>query len=634
MASSKEQGKKVVKRRWIIPMRLKILLGVLILITAAVSTITFSMANIFHTDKRAYIKDLTSLIALQMAQETQVVLVAYREQLKAFSRLMYNRELDQEKKANLLKGMFEDFSDFVAVTLYEEGRGDVTVFDALQLENAGLTREQVDAYRAENPLPVEKIKEGSVYVENSTLSSDLPTLTLAIQEVIPHTDKVAVIAGLIRLDKLLNIAGHSNIFETFVVDGNGTALAHSDDAIVKERQTVDWLPNLSGLMQGQSASTTLEYQYQQQDYVGGFSALSFGGLLAGVQIPATAAYLTARDLFNDLLIVALALLAGAALIGLIWSYRITSPIKRLAEATTEVGQGKFDVQVKATSRDEIGALTDSFNHMADELQGREAALQAAQDQLVQSEKMAAFGQLGAGIAHEVKNPLAGILGYAQLSLRKSEKGTPVHTNLELIEKETKRCKTIIENLMRFARQEKAVFESTNINQVVDDAIAIVDHQLSINQVKIVRNLAPDLPEIMASANQIQQVLMNLMINAQQALDGEPGKVGIMTATRQDKWIEIIVKDTGPGMSEEVKAHIFEPFYTTKPAGKGTGLGMSVSYGIIRDHQGEIRVVSEPGKGATFIIILPIINEEMCEEIEEEDDSDKDLNSESQSEAAN
>jgi signal transduction histidine kinase len=608
MASSDTQVKKNVKKRWRIPMRFKILIGVLVLVTAAVSTITFTMANIFHTDKRAYIKDLTSLIALQTAQETQVVLIAYREQLKAFSRLMYNRELEQDKKANLLKGMFEDFPDFIAVTLYEEGRGDVTVFDALQLENAGLTREQYDNYRSEIPLPMDKIKEGSVYVENSTLSDQLPTLTLAIQEVIPETDKVAVVAGLIKLDKLLNIAGKSNIFETFVVDGKGMALAHSDPKMVKDRKTVDWIPNLTGLLQGQSAGTTLEYQYQQQDYVGGFSALSFGGLLAGVQIPATAAYLTAKDLFNDLLMVSLALLAGAAFIGLIWSYRITSPIKRLAEATTEVGQGKFDVQVKATSRDEIGALAESFNHMAFELKEREHALQAAQGQLIQSEKMAAFGQLGAGIAHEVKNPLAGILGYAQLSLRKAEKGSSIYTNLELIEKETKRCKTIIENLMKFARQEKAIFEPANINRVVEDAIAIVDHQLSINQVKIVKNLAPDLPMIMASANQIQQVLMNLMINAQQALDGEPGRVGIMTSNRQGKWVEIIVKDTGPGMSDEVKAHIFEPFFTTKPAGKGTGLGMSVSYGIIRDHQGEIRVVSEPGKGATFIIILPIANE--------------------------
>ena len=620
MASSKKINKKAAKKRWLIPIRLKILLGVLVLITAAVSTITFTMANIFHTDKQAYIKDLTSLIALQTAREAQVVLVAYREQLKAFSRLMYNKDLERENKADLLKGMFEDFPDFIAVTLHEEGRGDVTVFDALQLEEAGLSRVQVDQYRAENPLPIDQIKEGAVYVENSTLSETLPTLTLAIQEVIPESDRVAVVAGLIRLDKLLGIAGKSKIFETFVVDSKGKAISHSNIDKVTQRSDVDWIPNLSQLLQGQSAGTTLEYQYQQKSYVGGFSSLGFGGLLAGVQIPAAAAYLTAKDLFSDLLTVSLGLLAGAALLGLIWAYRLTSPIKRLAEATTEVGQGKFDVEVKANSRDEVGALADSFNHMAFELKERDEALEAAQVQLVQSEKMAAFGQLGAGIAHEVKNPLAGILGYAQLSLRKAEKGSAVHTNLQLIEKETKRCKTIIENLMKFARQEKAVLETTDINQVVEDAIAIVDHQLSINRVKIVKNLTPGLPQIMASANQIQQVIMNLMINAQQALDGKPGSVGIMTSNRQDKWLEIIVKDNGPGMSEEVRAHIFEPFFTTKPAGKGTGLGMSVSYGIIRDHQGEIRVISEPGKGATFIIILPILQPEDAKDTQVEDDT--------------
>ena len=616
-----ESFSKVKKRRWIIPIRLKILLGALFLITAAVSTITFTMANIFHTDKSAYIKDLTSLIASQTAQETQVVLVSYREQLKAFSRLMYNRDLEQDKKAELLQGMFEDFPDFIAVSLYEDGRGDVTVFDSLTLNEAGLSREDIDQYRDENPLPMQDIKDGAIYVENSTLSESLPTLTLAIQEVIPDSEKTAVVAGLLRLDKLFGIAGKSKIFETVVVDGHGKAISHSNKSVVTQRKSVDWIPNLSGLMQNQSAGTTLEYNYRQEKYVGGFSQLGFGGLLAAVQIPSAAAYLTAQDLFSDLLTVSLALLGGAALIGLIWAYQLTSPIKRLAKATEVVGQGQFDVEVSTRSHDEIGALADSFNHMAKGLKDRDEALDAAQVQLVQSEKMAAFGQLGAGIAHEVKNPLAGILGYAQLSLRKAEEGTPVHTNLQLIEKETKRCKTIIENLMKFTRQEKAILEPTDINRVIEDAIAIVDHQLSINRVKIVKNLAGDLPQIMASANQIQQVLMNLMINAQQALDGEPGRVGIMTSNRQGKWVEIIVKDTGPGMPEEVKAHIFEPFFTTKPAGKGTGLGMSVSYGIIRDHQGEIRVVSEPGQGATFIIILPITQENGTKETREADDTE-------------
>src|SRR5207245_1787194 len=160
------------------------------------------------------------------------------------------------------------------------------------------------------------------------------------------------------------------------------------------------------------------------------------------------------------------LLVGAALAGLFWSRRFTRPVERLSRATRQIARGKFDVQIKVTSRDEIGTLAASFNRMASELRDREASLREAQAQVLQSEKLAAVGQLGAGIAHEVKNPLAGILGCAQLSLRKAERGTPLEKNLLLIEKETKRCKTIIENLLKFARQEKTALEPTTVTGLI------------------------------------------------------------------------------------------------------------------------------------------------------------------------
>jgi signal transduction histidine kinase len=277
----------------------------------------------------------------------------------------------------------------------------------------------------------------------------------------------------------------------------------------------------------------------------------------------------------------------------------------LSKASRNVGKGDFNVHVTPTSNDEIGELADSFNQMTDELHSRETALNKAQEQLIQSEKMAAFGQLGAGIAHEVKNPLAGILGYTQLSLRKAEKGTPLHKNLLIIEKETKRCKEIIENLLKFARQEKFNPELVDINQVIEDAATIVDHQLGIHQIRLEKELAPGLPQIMGNANQIQQVLMNLMINAQQAMDGAPGVVRLGSRLLDPEHIEVRVSDNGPGMSGEVKTRLFEPFFTTKSAGEGTGLGLSVSFGIIKEHGGEIRIESEPGAGAKFIITLPV-----------------------------
>jgi predicted Zn finger-like uncharacterized protein len=277
----------------------------------------------------------------------------------------------------------------------------------------------------------------------------------------------------------------------------------------------------------------------------------------------------------------------------------------LTTATKEVAKGKFDIKVESSSRDEISDLSLSFNQMATELDSREKALKGAQAALVQSEKMAAFGQLGAGIAHEIKNPLAGILGLTQLSLRRAAEDDPVYKNLTIIEKETNRCTTIIQNLLKFARQEKVAFDPVNINQVAQDAAAIVEHQLEMHKVKLKKNFASSLPMISGNANQIQQVLLNLMINAQQAMEGSPGEVTVTTLSLDSSHVQVQISDNGSGIPEDVQAKIFEPFFTTKEVGKGTGLGLSVSYGIIKEHNGEIKVESLPEKGTTFTIEFPL-----------------------------
>jgi signal transduction histidine kinase len=178
----------------------------------------------------------------------------------------------------------------------------------------------------------------------------------------------------------------------------------------------------------------------------------------------------------------------------------------------------------------------------------------------------------------------------------------------LIEKETKRCKTIIENLLRFARQERAALKPIHVNPVVDDAVAIIAHQMGMHKVELECDLSDDLPMIHGNANQLQQVLMNLIMNAQQAMEGEPGDVRVSTGLSASGHVEIRVSDTGPGMSEEIREKLFEPFFTTKPGGKGTGLGLSVSFGIIKDHGGEIDVESVQGQGSSFTITLPILQE--------------------------
>ncbi len=166
-------------------------------------------------------------------------------------------------------------------------------------------------------------------------------------------------------------------------------------------------------------------------------------------------------------------------------------------------------------------------------------------------------------------------------------------------------RTDIQNLLKFARQEKVAFEPVNINQVATDAAAIVEHQLVMHKVKLQNNFDSALPLISGNANQIQQVLINLMINAQQSMEGSPGEVTVTTLSLDSSHVQVQISDNGPGIPEDLQAKIFEPFFTTKAVGKGTGLGLSVSYGIIKEHKGEIKVESSPEKGTTFKIELPV-----------------------------
>jgi signal transduction histidine kinase len=286
------------------------------------------------------------------------------------------------------------------------------------------------------------------------------------------------------------------------------------------------------------------------------------------------------------------------------SRKFTAPLEALSAAVRKVATGDFDVNVDIQSRDEIGQLSTSFNDMADELMARERSLKSAQLALVQSEKMAALGTLSAGLAHEVKNPLSAVLGYAQLSKRKLTQPDVLKKHLDTIESETRRCNEIISNLMQFSRQEKGEFTDVTVNEVIEKSVGIVDHQLGLNNVQVKMQLASDIPKIIGNPNQLQQVLMNLAINAQQAMEPDGGTVDIATYFDDNK-VYISVSDTGPGISEDVAEKIFEPFYTTKAAGEGTGLGLSVTYGIIRDHKGDIRVEKADSGGARFIIELPL-----------------------------
>ncbi len=581
------------------PIRLKIMVTVVFVVTAVVSVITFTMATLFHEDKSGYIRDLASQASSSAADESRTILTGYIERLEVYSRIVRDGAIPRASKAELLQGLFQDFPELIGVTLDRGGEQTSAAFDNTALEPFGLSEEDLLADFKARPIPTDQITGGAVYLRNNSLDPEMPMMLLALEPPdLPEDEQGTIVAAFLRLDSLQRLASRVQPFEVALADVHGTLLAHRDRSRVGRLEGVMLRPD-SSLGNAQTAGTAFEYEREGEPMVAALSQADVAGVTVSAQIPKSVAYLASRALLTRLIVVALGLLLFAAIVSMIWARRLTRPVELLSQATREVAQGRFDVRLTPGSRDEIGALAGSFNQMAKDLKD-------AQGQIVQSAKLAAFGQLGAGIAHEVKNPLAGILGCAQLCLRKAEPGTRMHSNLTLIERETKRCETIIKSLLKFARQEEVTnFETMSINQAVEDALAIVRHQMEISNVHLESDLTEGLPAITGNPNQLQQVFMNLIMNAQQAMEGRPGEIVIRTSQISDEELQIRVRDNGPGIPEEILNKVFEPFFTTKPSGIGTGLGLSVSFGIVQDHGGTIDVWSEVGEGTEFFITLPV-----------------------------
>jgi len=240
-------------------------------------------------------------------------------------------------------------------------------------------------------------------------------------------------------------------------------------------------------------------------------------------------------------------------------------------------------------------------------------LEDAHFQLVQSEKIASIGNMAAGIAHEINNPLAGILIYAEL-LKETLQGNPRHlTDIQEVIDQTLRCKQIVSELLEFSRQSIGKTSSFNVEQFVNKCLNLLIHQASFQNIRIKKNFAPDLPELAGDMGQLQQVFTNLFVNAADAMEGK-GELSISATYDHDRSLFLFsVQDTGPGIPEEQLQRIFDMFYTTKPAGKGTGLGLTISQNIVKLHGGQIHVACPPEGGAIFTIELPCEFTEVCGE---------------------
>jgi two-component system, NtrC family, sensor kinase len=326
----------------------------------------------------------------------------------------------------------------------------------------------------------------------------------------------------------------------------------------------------------------------------------------------------------------IALLLVAGVVVTVVRRAVHRPIRSLTATLEALGTGDLTARYERSDISEFKHLGDSVNRMAHDLERanlelvgwaqtlerrveeKTAELRQAQEQMIRVERMASLGKLAAVVAHEINNPLASVVTYSKLLLRRfakkeGEDGQASENRqiLDAIASESARCGEIVSNLLLFARRTGSHLEPTNVNEVIRRSLFLIKHKMDLNQVKLEEQYTEELQPVLADPAQIEQALLALLINAIEAMPSG-GTLKVATANTPEGGVQVQVSDTGVGMDEGVRAHIFEPFFTTKGErdGKGLGLGLSVVFGIVERHSGTIDVVSAPGQGATFTMKIP------------------------------
>ncbi len=335
----------------------------------------------------------------------------------------------------------------------------------------------------------------------------------------------------------------------------------------------------------------------------------------------------AESTHKMLLYTILAVLGVAVLTTAFVRWMLQGPLTALTVGTHRLGSGDLGYQIKVHSRGEFEDLANSFNTMSRQLREAQQEINAwtrtlearvdektrqlkgAQDEMLRVERMASIGKLAAVVAHEINNPLAGILTYAKLLKKRLTRGGDGNQEniamLDLVESESRRCGEIVKNMMTFARPTSMNREPADLNAIIDRCLRLVQHQLKLKNIELHQQLDQEIPQVRCDPGQIEQVILALVMNA---IDAMPNGGNLTLASRilaDSADVQVEVRDDGVGMPKEVLANMFEPFFTTKEHGRGLGLGLAISRNIVERHQGKIAIVSEPSHGTTFTITLPV-----------------------------
>ena len=361
-------------------------------------------------------------------------------------------------------------------------------------------------------------------------------------------------------------------------------------------------------------TSTAEYFFNEKEYLACSTFIPDQNILFITRIDARIIYTELISFRNKIFLANIAFAMILIFLAVVFSRHITTPIHKLIEASQNIGRGNLDDKIEVETNDEIQILInefelmrtrlkESYHDMEKKIQKRTRELQEAQAQISHQEKMASLGMMAAGIAHEIGNPLTSISSMAQVIKRKNENQN-INEYVTNILKNIERISRIVRELVDFSRPSSHEEALCDINEIIKSAVGIIKYDRRSKNIVYSLILEPELPKTILVSDHLLQVFLNILINSVDASEGYGDEISVRSLTKNGK-IHIEISDKGSGIPAPIQKKIFEPFFTTKEVGKGTGLGLTVSYGFVKKLKGEINVKSEVGKGSTFVVSIPI-----------------------------
>ncbi len=580
-------------RRPLSSLRYKVIAVLGLVLVGAMGSYLYLATSLFNADKLAYVYDLNATLAQTKSEEVAAALGGISDRLRLWARLSGGSK-DGARAAR--DALFSD-ADILAAELYGGPSSErlAAVVNEDELRRTQLPIEDLERAGARVPARLDEVRSERLLLENISLPPELALLRLSVV-----VDQGVVLAT-VRPDRLLRIFGASSVYRAYLIDLDGVVLAHPDPEAVLSKRSLRSPLVEEAFVSRASRGTRAYRSVDEQEMLGAFAEVERSNLLVITEVPRAEALRASAELIRQSALFAAVVLLAAFLLGIHFSRRLTAPIRSLEAATRQVASGDFETRVEVQGGDEVASLASAFNHMGEELRVREKQLAESQSALVQQEKLATLGEMTAALAHEVKNPLTGIRGFAQLGKMKSDPDE-LKKLFAMIEESTTRVQEILNSHLAYTRHESKMDE-VSIHELARGVEQLLAFQLRRANVTLELDVPESLPTVKGNPSQLQQVLVNLMVNAQHAMDG--GGVLTVRARDENSSLVIEVSDTGEGIEEGIRETIFEPFFTTKERGKGTGLGLSVTSTIVKRHHGNIEVDSTVGVGTTFRITLPL-----------------------------